>query len=158
MEKRYPAIDRMIERIRKRFTGEDARIAQVFENCIGDTLSTTVKRMEDGSVYVITGDIPAMWLRDSACQLMPYVRFAGEEPEILDMLVGLCGTQAKCILIDPYANAFNVPGEKSIWMSDRTAMREELWERKYEIDSLCHPVSLAWTLWKKAGTTRHFTP
>ena len=158
MEKQYPAISRMAARIRERFTGTDARIAEVFENCIGDTLSRTVKRLEDGSVYVITGDIPAMWLRDSACQMMPFIRFAGEEPEILEMLVKLAETQTRCILIDPYANAFNLPGEKSIWMSDRTAMREEVWERKYEIDSLCHPVSLAWTLWKRTGTTRHFTP
>lgn len=158
MERRYPAIERMVERVRARFTGGDAKIARLFENCIGDTLDKTVKRLEDGSVYVITGDIPAMWLRDSACQLLPYVRFAREEPEIRDLLVGLCGTQARCILIDPYANAFNLPGSKSIWMSDRTAMREELWERKYEIDSLCHPVNLAWTLWKQSGTARQFTP
>lgn len=158
MERRYPAIERMVERVRARFTGGDAKIARLFENCIGDTLDKTVKRLEDGSVYVITGDIPAMWLRDSACQLLPYVRFAREEPEIRDLLVGLCGTQAHCINIDPYANAFNLPGSKSIWMSDRTAMREELWERKYEIDSLCHPVNLAWTLWKQSGTARQFTP
>lgn len=158
MEKQYPAIERMIERVRERFTGEDAKIAALFENCIGDTLSRTIKRASDGSVYVITGDIPAMWLRDSACQLLPYVRFAAEEPAIRDLLVDLCATQARCILIDPYANAFNLPGEKSLWMSDRTAMREELWERKYEIDSLCHPVNLAWTLWKQSGATAQFTP
>lgn len=158
MEKQYPAIERMIARIGEHFHGADARIAEVFENCISDTLSKTVKRLEDGSVYVITGDIPAMWLRDSSCQLLPFVRFAGEEPEIAEILVKLVETQTKCILTDPYANAFNLPGKKSIWMSDRTAMQDALWERKYEIDSLCHPIHLAWTLWRKTGIARHFTP
>ena len=157
MERRYAAIDRMIARVRQHLVMEEERIADVFENCIGDTLCNAIKRMEDGSVYVITGDIPAMWLRDSACQLLPYVRFAGEEPEIMELLVGLIQTQARCILTDPYANAFCLPGGESIWMSDRTAMRRGLWERKYEIDSLCHPVHLAWTLWKKTGEARHFT-
>ncbi|MBR6891439.1 MAG: glycoside hydrolase family 125 protein [Clostridia bacterium] len=158
MKNQYAAIDRMIDRVRGVFSGEDGRVGQVFENCIGDTLDNTVKRMEDGSVYVITGDIPAMWLRDSACQLMPYVRFAAQEPGIREILVKVIETQARCILLDPYANAFTLPGTTSIWTSDRTAMKPGIWERKYETDSLCHPVNLAWTLWKKAGTTEHFTP
>ena len=158
MKNQYPAIDRMIDRVRGAFSGEDGRVGQVFENCIGDTLDNTVKRMEDGSVYVITGDIPAMWLRDSACQLMPYVRFAAQEPGIREILVKVIETQARCILLDPYANAFTLPGTTSIWTSDRTAMKPGIWERKYETDSLCHPVNLAWTLWKKAGTAEHFTP
>ena len=158
MEKQYPAIERMIGRIREAFPEGESRVARVFENCISDTLSKTVTTLEDGSVYVITGDIPAMWLRDSACQLLPFIRFAREEPEILEMLVKLSQTQTRCILLDPYANAFNMPGKTSLWMSDRTAMKPELWERKYEIDSLCHPLRLAWKLWKDAGTTRHFTP
>ncbi len=157
MKHQYPAIDRMIARVRDAFGGEDGRVPQVFENCIGDTLDNTVKRMEDGSVYVITGDIPAMWLRDSACQMLPYVRFAAEEPGIMDILLGVVRTQARCVLLDPYANAFTLPGTSSIWTSDRTVMRDGVWERKYEIDSLCHPVNLAWALWKQAGTTRHFT-
>ena len=158
MKNQYAAIDRMIDRVRGVFSGEDGRVGQVFENCIGDTLDNTVKRMEDGSVYVITGDIPAMWLRDSACQLMPYVRFAAQEPGIREILVKVIETQARCILLDPYANAFTLPGTTSIWTSDRTAMKPGIWERKYETDSLCHPVNLAWTLWKKAGTAEHFTP
>lgn len=158
MKNQYAAIDRMIDRVKGVFSGEDGRVGQVFENCIGDTLDNTVKRMEDGSVYVITGDIPAMWLRDSACQLMPYVRFAAQEPGIREILVKVIETQARCILLDPYANAFTLPGTTSIWTSDRTAMKPGIWERKYETDSLCHPVNLAWTLWKKAGTTEHFTP
>ena len=157
MKHPYPAIERMAAKVRAAFSGEDSRVPEVFENCIDDTLENTVKRMEDGSVYVITGDIPAMWLRDSTCQLMPYVRFAAQEPGIMDILLGVLETQARCILLDPYANAFTVPGTSSIWMSDRTVMKPGLWERKYEIDSLCHPVDLAWTLWKKTGTTRQFT-
>ena len=154
----YSAISRAVARVRETFTGEDARVAAIFENCIGDTLEKTVKVFGDGEIYVLTGDIPAMWLRDSACQLRPYVRFAREEPGIEAILTGLIEKQAECMLHDPYANAHNLPGMASIWTTDRTEMKDGIWERKYEIDSLCHPIHLAWSLWKGAGTTAQFTP
>lgn len=154
---RYSVIDNMTARIREFFPEEDSRVAKVFENCISNTLQKTIHVQEDGSVYVITGDIPAMWLRDSACQLLPFLRFAKEEPEIRKILVKLVEKQMSCILLDPYANAFSVSADASGWMEDKTDMKPELWERKYEIDSLCHPVKLAWKLWKETGTTEHFT-
>ena len=50
----------------------------VFERCYTDTLDNTVKILEDGSTFVLTGDIPAMWLRDSTAQLKPYLFVAKE--------------------------------------------------------------------------------
>ena len=154
---RYPAIDRAIDRVKARFPESESRTARVFERCISDTLQKTIHIQPDGSVYVITGDIPAMWLRDSACQLMPFIRFANEEPDLMEILTRLCERQARCILLDPYANAFNMSADASGWVTDLTDMKPELWERKYEIDSLCHPVRLAWQLWKQTGSTAHFT-
>ena len=86
---------------------------------------------------MITGDIPAMWLRDSACQLRPFLLFAKEEPELVELVCGLIKKQMQCILLDPYANAFNENGDGQCWDHDKTDMKPELWERKYEIDSLC---------------------
>ena len=152
----YPAIDRAIARVKEMFP-EDGHIAEVFAACISDTLKKTIHIQEDGSVFVITGDIPAMWLRDSACQLLPFLRFAKEEPDIREILIKLVERQMKCILLDPYANAFNAKSDGSGWMQDKTEMKPELWERKYEIDSLCFPMWLSHQLWKMTGATEHFT-
>ena len=85
----YAAIDAMIERVRRRFEGEDDYIAEVFASCLQNTLQTTIHFGDDGRIFVATGDIPAMWLRDSTAQLVPFLRFAAEEPDIREILLRL---------------------------------------------------------------------
>ena len=58
--------------VREKAKGEEKLLEQ-FERCFLNTLETTVKMKEDGTVYVITGDIPAMWLRDSTAQIRPFL-------------------------------------------------------------------------------------
>lgn len=130
--------------------------AELFGNCYRDTLEATVKQMEDGTCYVITGDIPAMWLRDSAAQLRPYLIPAAEEHEIADIIEGVVRRQFQYILTDAYANAFNEEANGACWEKDETERNDWVWERKYEIDSLCYPVQLAWLLWKNTGRTTQF--
>lgn len=154
-EKQYEAIEKMMERVREAF-GAEHKIARMFERCISNTLDTTIKRDENGKIFVITGDIPAMWLRDSSCQLRPFLLFAKEEPEILEIIRDLVKRQMECILIDPYANAFNESANGNGFQDDRTEMKPELWERKYEIDSLCFPFQLSYQLWKNTGCTEQF--
>ena len=155
----YPSVDQAVEKVKSVFAQENPRVGDLFENCITDTIQKTVHILEDGSVFVITGDIPAMWLRDSACQLMPFVRFAKTDEDIRDLLTGLAATQVRQIIADPYANAFKAKEDPSTgWMVDKTDMKPILWERKYEIDSLCHPIDLHYRLWKETGSTAHFTP
>ena len=48
-------------------------LAPLAARCFLNTMETTVTQLADGSYFVITGDIPAMWLRDSAAQLKPYL-------------------------------------------------------------------------------------
>ena len=151
----YKTIDAMIETVKEKF-GKEHKISVMFENCISNTLSTTIKTLDDGSVFVITGDIPAMWLRDSSCQLRPFLLFAKEEPEILKMVTGLIRKQAECILTDAYANAFNESANGNGFQDDRTEMKPELWERKYEIDSLCYPLQFSYLFWKNTGRTDQF--
>jgi meiotically up-regulated gene 157 (Mug157) protein len=105
---------------------------------------------------VITGDIPAMWLRDSSAQVWPYLPLAKEDPKLKRLLAGVIRRQTKCILIDPYANAFNEGPTGSQWSKDLTAMKPELHERKWEIDSLCFPVRLAHGYWKATGDASCF--
>ncbi len=137
----------------------DKELAWMFENCFPNTLDTTVRTGTlDGKpdTFVITGDIDAMWLRDSTAQVWPYLQFAGEDKKLKTLLAGVVNRQARCILIDPYANAFNYAATGSQWETDRTQMKPELHERKWEIDSLCYPVRLAHGYWKATGDASLF--
>ncbi|MCQ2139156.1 MAG: GH92 family glycosyl hydrolase [Bacteroidales bacterium] len=140
---------------------QNPRLAWMFGNCFPNTLDTTVNFTEDdGSghpdTFVITGDIHAMWLRDSGAQVWPYLRFANDDEQIRAMLEGTIRRQLKCLCIDPYANAFNIGPTGTGWMSDNTEMKPELHERKWEIDSQCYPIRLAYGYWKKTGDASIF--
>lgn len=124
---------------------------EMFENCFLNTLKTTTQALPGGQTFVITGDIPAMWLRDSTAQVMHYVRFAGKDAALAKLLEGLIARQMKYILLDPYANAFNKSGAKRLGHRDRPLASQWVWERKYEVDSLCNPVLLSWRYYEAAG-------
>jgi meiotically up-regulated gene 157 (Mug157) protein len=137
----------------------DPELAWLFENCYPNTLDTTVKYNDKDSkpdTFVITGDIDAMWLRDSSAQVWPYLPLIKNDPQLKNLILGVINRQAKCIQIDPYANAFNEKATGSEWDSDRTDMKPELHERKWEIDSLCYPVRLAYNYWKISGDSSFF--
>lgn len=130
---------------------KDEELAWLFENCFPNTLDTTVThKFIDGKpdTFVITGDIHAMWLRDSSAQVWPYLDLINEDYKLKALIAGVINRQTKCILIDPYANAFNDGPGDSQWKNDITEMKPELHERKWEIDSLCYPIRLAYGYWK----------
>lgn len=135
----------------------DEKLKAVFEKCITNTWETTMKMKEDGTVYIITGDIDAMWLRDSAMQVKPYLHLVGN-PEVDQMFKGLVARQMMYIQIDPYANAFNEYDNGNCWeKNDITQHNPWNWERKYEIDSLCFPVYIAYEYYRKSGDSSIFT-
>lgn len=144
-----------LKEVREKATGEDRLLAQ-FERSFLNTLETTVKIMDDGTVHVITGDIPAMWLRDSTAQIRPFLFPAKENGEIRQMIAGLVKRQFACICLDPYANAFNEGPTGACWEKDDPDQSPWVWERKFEVDSLCYPIQLAWLLWKNTGCTDQF--
>ena len=149
------SVERLIGRVRQA-AGEQSKIAEMFETCIKNTLHTTIYRWDDGTAYVITGDIPAMWLRDSAAQIRPYLIPASEDEELAGLIRGLVERQFRFILLDPYANAFNEAPNGRGHQNDATEMNPWIWERKYEIDSLCYPIQLSYLLWKNTGSTSQF--
>ncbi len=126
---------------------KDDKLRWMFENCYPNTLDTTVKHSEkDGrpDTFIITGDIEAMWLRDSSAQVWPYLQLMTADKKLQLMIAGLINRQTNCIQIDRYANAFNDGPIGSYWETDKTQfMSKELHERKWEIDSLCYPIRLA---------------
>ncbi len=135
----------------------DEYVSKMFERCFLNTYDTTAQIFDDGSSFVITGDIPAMWLRDSSAQVSHYIPVAKESDEAFRIISGLIKRQADCILIDPYANAYNKEASNACYNEDRTLHNPHVWERKYEVDSLCYPIWLAYRFWKEADTTEHFT-
>lgn len=152
------AVDSLIEEIKNK--AQDQELAKLFENCFPNTLDTTVYYDEElGSpdTYVITGDIDAMWLRDSTAQVTPYISLINQDEKLKKMIEGVINRQSKYILIDPYANAFNKGCEGSPWQNDFTAMKPELHERKWELDSLCSHVRLSYMYYQKAEDFNVFT-
>lgn len=152
------AVEATIERVKPKI--KDAKLAWMFENCYPNTLDTTVNfAVKNGKpdTFVITGDIDAMWLRDSSAQVWAYLALMNDDESLKQMIAGLINRQTECILIDPYANAFNPkPMPDGRWMSDFGGMKPELHERKWEIDSLCYPIRLAHRYWKTTGDTSVF--
>jgi meiotically up-regulated gene 157 (Mug157) protein len=151
------AVEKTIEQTKAKL--KDPKLAWMFENCYPNTLDTTVRhKMVNGKpdTFVITGDIDAMWLRDSSAQVWPYLPLANEDKELKSLLAGVINRQVQCILIDPYANSFNEGPTGSEWKTDMTDMKPELHERKWEIDSLCYTIRLAYNYWKTTGDATVF--
>jgi meiotically up-regulated gene 157 (Mug157) protein len=134
----------------RRATG-DPVIAAMFERSMAENLPAVAQRLPDGTTFVLTGDIPAMWLRDSAAQLRPYLVLCGDDPQLQDVLIGVLHRQLEYVAVDPYANAFNREPNGAGHTTDETEMSPWVWERKYEIDSLCYPIELAYRLWRITG-------
>ncbi|MBR0500012.1 MAG: glycoside hydrolase family 125 protein [Bacteroidales bacterium] len=136
------------------------RLAWMFSNCFPNTLDTTVHFGKDENgrwrTFIYTGDIHAMWLRDSGAQVWPYVRLAAGDEHLKNMLAGVINCQFSLICIDPYANAFNDGPTGTGWQDDLTEMDPNLHERKWEIDSDCYPIRLAYHYWKTTGDTSVF--
>lgn len=160
VQEKQQALIEAVEEIAKKEGAywEDEHIRRTFENCYVSTAKTTTKFLENGEAYVFTGDIAAMWLRDSSAQVVHYLPFLKEYPILKDMVKGLIARQAKYIHIDPYANAFNEEANGNCWEKDITEYNPWNWERKYEIDSLCYPVWLMEQYVKNTGHHDIFTP
>ena len=131
-----------------------AEVVEIFRHAMATNLREVAQVREDGTVFILTGDIPAMWLRDSAAQLRPYVMLCADDPELQDLLVGVLRRQLRFLLTDPYANSFT-DLRPSHHADDVTEAGPVTWERKFELDSLCFPVDLAHRLWRTTGRTDH---
>ena len=152
------AVEKKIAEVQGLLT--DRRLGWMFANCFPNTLDTTVHYREDEDglpeTFVYTGDIHAMWLRDSGAQVWPYVFLCREDEPLRKLVAGVIREQFKLICIDPYANAFNDGPTGGSWQSDMTDMKLEVHERKWEIDSHCYPLRLAYAYWKETGDTSVF--
>jgi len=153
-----PAIESAIREFKAAV--KDKELAWLFGNCFPNTLDTTVFVKSKGAnpdTYVITGDIDAMWLRDSTAQVWPYLTFMKSDPALQNLIAGVINRQTQCILKDPYANAFyDDETKQGHWKDDLTEMKPGIHERKWEIDSLCYPVRLSYHYWKLTKDEKPF--
>jgi meiotically up-regulated gene 157 (Mug157) protein len=162
-ERRFvsPAVEAEIARVSAAIA--DPKLRVMFEGCYPNTLDTTVHMgTVDGKpdAFVITGDIPCLWLRDSTAQVLPYLHLVDRDPGLVTLFRGLIARQARSILIDPYANAFmHDPKAKTnlSWsQTDDTEMKQGVAERKWEIDSLCYAMRLGFRYWRQTRDTVPF--
>src|ERR1700733_11697405 len=152
------AVEHIIERVQSSIGNRE--LAWMFGNCFPNTLDTTVDfEVINGrpDTYVITGDIDAMWQRDSAAQVWPYLPLMSEDPQLQQLIAGVINRQTRNTLLDPYANAFyKDPSKVSEWKSDFTDMKPGVHERKWEVDSLCYTIRLAHGYWKAVNDPAPF--
>lgn len=159
---RSEAVDRFVGEVIAEL--DDPQVARMFANCYPNTLDTTIRFDPSGGpegggdTFVITGDIPAMWLRDSAAQVWPYLHLADQDPHLAAMIEGLIARHARCVLVDPYANGFLVDRDslETEFATDRTEMRPGVYERKWEVDSLAYVLRLSCGYHAVTGSTKPF--
>ena len=133
------------------------KLASLYRNCYPNTLETATEILDDGSIFVLTGDIPAMWLRDSTAEVSHYIPLAKDNADIRDIIGGVIRKQREYISLEPYANAYKKEPNDHREFDDMPLNHPIVWERKYEIDSLCYPVNLAYHFWKASETATLFS-
>ena len=122
-------------------------------NAIDSLLQKSLTRRENGSPFIITGDIPAMWLRDSTWQVAPLLN--SHHPDVIKLLIDLSKTQVELFLIDPYANAFNPEPNGACWHKDFPNQSPWVFERKFELDSWASVLYLARMIVEKYNRFDH---
>lgn len=134
----------------------DPDLYRLFQNSYPNTLDTAVKwkgfaanNSAEELTFLITGDINAMWLRDSANQMqsyLPVLKANTSTNSIASLYRGVINLQSRYILTDPYCNSFQPPVESNISASVNSAAAQDtvkptysntsVFECKYELDSL----------------------
>lgn len=126
------------------------KLKETFENAINNTFTSTIKITDQDDAFVITGDINAMWLRDSAGQIRPLFYIDSKEAD--ELILKVLKRQWFSIQKDTYANAFNETASGAEWNKyDLTEHNPWVWERKYELDSIAYIMQIAHLYYEKTG-------
>jgi meiotically up-regulated gene 157 (Mug157) protein len=126
---------------------------QRVDRAVQALFSKTLHLTENGLPFIITGDIPAMWLRDSTWQVKPLLK--SQHPDVISLLTQLSKSQIQLFLKDPYANAFNPEPNGNCWHRDFPDQSPWVFERKFELDSWASILYLARKIKENFGITQH---
>ena len=110
------------------------KLASLYKNCYPNTLETATEIMDDGSVFVLTGDIPAMWLRDSTAEVSHYIPLAKDNEDIREIIKGVIKRQRMYITLEPYANAYKKEPNDHRDFDDIPLNHPIVWERKWQME------------------------
>lgn len=146
-------VEKRTDKYAKKLEAFSPKIARMYKKCYVNTLETAAVPMDDGSYFILTGDIPAMWLRDSTAEVSHYIPLAKESEEIKELIKGVIKRQRYYITVDSYANAFKKEPDSRRVFDDYPVCKPLVWEQKYEIDSLCYPIRLTYLYVKETGDT-----
>ncbi len=134
-------------------TGAGEAVTALFEACLHRTPERAFRAQPDGTTAVVTGDIPAMWLRDASIQAMTYLPLAADDPDLADALAGVLARLLRHLVHDPYANAFNLSPDGARHDPEDLCRDRWIWEQKYEIDSGAHVLRFLAAWWRATGRT-----
>jgi hypothetical protein len=160
---RLPSLEKLIEHMKSVI--KDPDLFRLFENSYPNTLDTTIKWRgfanatdpatgnqtitDEELAFVITGDIDAMWLRDSASQIysyLPLLEASSDADSLASLWRGVINMHARYIIISPYCHSFQPPAESGIKPSRNGAYSQnrpippydpvKVFDCKWELDSL----------------------
>lgn len=142
----------------------NSKLAAMFNNTYTFTATRTWSLMEDGTVFVHTGDIKQMWLRDSSQQMRPYLPLAKKSERVSAVFSAVFKRMARFFVEDQYASAFNQEPQPNYGQCPPTlnclncscincapSCSNHTYKHNYEMDSFLFVVDLVHQHFKLTG-------
>ena len=163
-----PGVEAVIQNVTSRMTDPD--LARLFENCFAACIDTVIQWKGNTATgeelcFIITGDINAMWLRDSAQSLHPYQSLIATSKDIASLFRATINLQSRYLTNAPYCNVFHPPVESGLspqasdFKGDITpaVSNQTIWTPcQFELDSLAGFLQMSYDYWQATANSSFF--